>query len=391
MQQILQVREFPARTLRWWYDEQDNIDFNPSYQRKGGVWYPSQKAFLIDTILNGFDVPKIYLADFTYRDTSLNIRKKPYAVIDGKQRFEAIFGFFNDEYPLSSNFTFLEDSGINISGLRFSELLIKHPRVARIFENSSLTVMSVITSEESLINELFVRLNSSKPLTGAEVRSALTGEVPELIKSIASHVFFTDCVSFADNRKQDENLAAKLLLLEFRGKFTDTKKRHLDNLVKEHAQTSSNGIIPEGITEQLVLDAFLAETPTLEKATNRIKSVLTDMHFAFQHKDPLLKSEGPIPLYYWLARNSTTTPITYLRNFLEYFQDIRLKFKTREERIELRNLQDHTRLIDMVEMLSQYDVRSRSINDAGSLTHMYEILCYWQAAYLNGARLKMPD
>ena len=95
--------------------------------------------------------------------------------------------------------------------------------------------MSVITSEESLINELFVRLNSSKPLTGAEIRSALSGEVPEMIKSIASHNFFVDCVSFADNRKQDENLAAKLLLLEFRGKFTDTKKRHLDSLVKEHS------------------------------------------------------------------------------------------------------------------------------------------------------------
>ena len=133
MQQILQVREFPARTLRWWYDEQDNIDFSPSYQRKGGVWQHSQQAFLIDTILNGFDVPKIYLADFTYRDTSLNIRKQPYAVIDGKQRFEAIFGFFEDKFSLSSNFAFLEDSNINISGLRFSELLVRYPRVARIF------------------------------------------------------------------------------------------------------------------------------------------------------------------------------------------------------------------------------------------------------------------
>lgn len=390
MQQILQVREFPARTLRWWYDEQDNIDFNPSYQRKGGVWQQSQQAFLIDTILNGFDVPKIYLADFTYRDTLLNAKKKPYAVIDGKQRFEAIFGFFNDEFALSSSFNFLEDTSINIGGLRFSELLIRFPRVARIFENSSLTVMSVITSEESLINELFVRLNSSKPLTGAEIRSALSGEVPELIKSIASHDFFTDCVSFADRRKQDENLAAKLLLLEFRGKFTDTKKRHLDNLVKESNTGSASTVIPEGIAEQLVLDAILAETPTLGKATDRIKAVLSELHSVFEHKDPLLKSEGPIPLYYWLARNSRSYPLSYLRSFIEYFQKIRTDFKSQSERTELRDLQDDKRLISMIEMLNQYDVRSRSINDAGSLSVMYEILCVWLDGYLSGMKIKLP-
>ncbi|RYE19789.1 MAG: DUF262 domain-containing protein, partial [Sphingobacteriaceae bacterium] len=340
MQQILQVREFPARTLRWWYEEQNNIDLSPSYQRKGGIWQPSQQAFLIDTILNGFDVPKIYLADFTYRNTSLNSSTKPYAVIDGKQRFSAIFDFFDDKFPLAKSFVFLEDINLQLGGLRFSDLLKSHPRVARIFENSGLTVMSVITSDESFINELFVRLNSSKPLTGAEVRGALNGEVPELIKTIASQPFFTNCVSFATKRKQDENLAAKLLLLEFRGKFVDTKKRNLDSLVDEQSQLNASNTgksKSDELSEQLIFDAFLAESPTLQKATDRVVGILSRMQSIFFDKDQLLKSEGLIPLYYWLARNNNYDSI--LREFIEYFQNIRLEFKNQQLRNALRQAQ----------------------------------------------------
>ena len=65
----------------------------PVYQRRGGLWSPKNKAFLIDSILNDFDIPKLYIADFTWGNTTLNHQSKAYAVIDGKQRFETIFDF----------------------------------------------------------------------------------------------------------------------------------------------------------------------------------------------------------------------------------------------------------------------------------------------------------
>ena len=67
---------------------------------------PTDKAYLIDTILNGFDIPKIYLADFTWRDSPLNRKRLPYAIIDGKQRFEAIFDFFKGEVTLNDDFVY---------------------------------------------------------------------------------------------------------------------------------------------------------------------------------------------------------------------------------------------------------------------------------------------
>ena len=89
------VRTFETRTLSWWRTQRSKIDFDPPYQRRGHLWSKADKAYLIDSILNGFDVPKVYIADFTWGSSALNQKKLPYAIIDGKQRFEAILDFFD--------------------------------------------------------------------------------------------------------------------------------------------------------------------------------------------------------------------------------------------------------------------------------------------------------
>ena len=45
---MFRVRTFESRTLSWWYNERKNIDMNPQYQRKGGLWSADDKALLID-------------------------------------------------------------------------------------------------------------------------------------------------------------------------------------------------------------------------------------------------------------------------------------------------------------------------------------------------------
>ena len=60
---MFKVRQFEARTLSWWYDQRDTIDLNPPYQRRGGLWSAREKSYLIDSILNDYDIPKLYLAD----------------------------------------------------------------------------------------------------------------------------------------------------------------------------------------------------------------------------------------------------------------------------------------------------------------------------------------
>jgi len=116
---MFKVVHFETKTLSWWRTRRNQIDMDPPYQRRGRLWSVTDKAFLIDSILNGYDVPKVYIADFTWRGSPLNLKKLPYAIIDGKQRFEAIFDFFDGKIVLNDGFVFLEDPSKKLGGLGY--------------------------------------------------------------------------------------------------------------------------------------------------------------------------------------------------------------------------------------------------------------------------------
>src|SRR5688572_26494272 len=99
---MFKIRTFPKKNLKWWHLKASQIDFDPDFQRKPKVWRGRDQQFLIDSILNGYDVPKFYIADFTVHNVpALNVHRKKYAIIDGKQRLTAINAFLNDELTLS--------------------------------------------------------------------------------------------------------------------------------------------------------------------------------------------------------------------------------------------------------------------------------------------------
>ena len=74
------------------------IDFSPDYQRNY-VWSEKQKVYLIDTLINSFSVPKVYVSkkyDPEKGDTY-------YDVIDGQQRLTTIINFIDGEFKLSKS------------------------------------------------------------------------------------------------------------------------------------------------------------------------------------------------------------------------------------------------------------------------------------------------
>lgn len=336
------VRPFENRTLGWWSSERENIDFNPPYQRSGRIWSEDDQALLIDSIINEFDIPKIYIADFSYIASELNEKHKPFAVIDGKQRFEAMFNFLDGKLALAVDMVYLKDPSIKLGGLSYRDLVSQYPKVARVFDNFNLSVMSVITDDESKINELFVRLNRSKPLTGAELRNAMRGDVPKEIRELSQHEFFKRKIKFGTKRAQDQNAAAKLLLTEFRGRFVETKKKQLD---------------------QLVEDGVLSESKTYKRASRRVRKLLDAMVQIFMDRDPLLKSQGPVLLYYWLVRESPKFH-PRIREFLVEFEGQRRQAASEPPSGGPR----HDK-----EML-HYNVLQRSINNLASQIGCFAIL-----------------
>ncbi|MCB1916198.1 MAG: DUF262 domain-containing protein [Rhodocyclaceae bacterium] len=325
------VRPFQATTLSWWHAERDQIDLSPPYQRSPGVWSNSDKAYLIDSIINGYDVPKFYIADFSYVSSALNLKGKPFAVIDGRQRFEAMFDFLDGRIRLNRDMVYLGEERYSLAGMNYFELKEKFPKIAQRVENFNITVMSVITDREEMINDLFVRLNRSKPLTGAEVRSAMIGEVPRLIREISSTPFFTECIAFSTNRKQQENVAAKLLLIEHRGDFVETKKVNLDRFAREAALTEME----------------------FQASAERVITVLEDSTYLFKKNDPLLKASGIVPIYYWLIRNGLGRPD--LRDRLERFERFRATVRGHPA-------------------IEVYNNVSRSTNDPSSYKARYAVL-----------------
>jgi hypothetical protein len=352
-----QVIQMSPRTLSWWSDERDEIDLEPVYQRKGHVWNERQKQYLIDSILNGFDIPKLYVADFTFLNSELNTARKKYAVIDGKQRLLAIYDFFDDQLTLPKGFSYIEDNSLKLDGFSYSDLVKNHPKIARKFDNSSLTVMSVITDDDSKINELFVRLNTSKPLTGAEVRNAMGGKLPDIIRDLVAHSFFTSRIKFNVARSQDKNTAAKLLLLEHRGSIVDTKKRQLDALVMEATDTDDTTEI-EDVLIDVVEDT---EDLDVERSAKRMKSVLDSLSNIFIEADPLLRQQAQIVVIYWLVRDLDKNVHTKVRPFLLEFEAEREKAK-----------QAPSGTADPE--FSEYELMARTSNDAYSIRRRAQIL-----------------
>lgn len=335
------VKAMEPHTLVWWRNRQSKIDMSPPYQRHGRLWSPADKAFLIDSILNAYDVPKIYVADFTWGESPLNSQKVQYAIIDGKQRFEAIFDFFDGKLVLNSDFVFQEDTSLKLGGLGYQDLKLRYPQVAEIFDEYSLAVMSVFAQGPDPITELFVRLNRSKPLTGAEIRNAMSGPAPELFREIVKHEVFQQDISFTVKRRQDLNAAAKILYFEYSGELKETKKSSLDEFAKTSAKNRE----------------------LLELSARKTIDVLDNMSEIFLPRDRILGSAGVFPVYYWFVRSRPAGDFPFIREFLVRFE---------EDRKTNRDLSPDDPSVDSE--MQGYDRLNRSTDDIRSHSGRFETL-----------------
>ena len=182
-----------TKTLKWVFNEKEAIDFSPPYQRRGNLWNKEQKQLLIDSIFNGFDIPKFYFQFMPSKEYS-------YAIIDGKQRIEAILGFINDEFPLSSRFEFIDqtisEQFVNIAGKYYSEIDTIEPALLARFWQFQINIVFIDSSESDTINEMFVRLNSGVTVSTTEKRNANGGLLTRKIQEVCSRSdFFAKKVS----------------------------------------------------------------------------------------------------------------------------------------------------------------------------------------------------
>jgi hypothetical protein len=128
-----------------------SIDPKPQYQR-GPVWSPSKQQLLIDSIINRFDIPKIYLRYLGARGPY------EYEVADGQQRLRAIWGFLDCKYPLAN----VRAPNMQWSGKTFKQL----DRFEQMhILDFKLIIATVYEASNDDIRELFARLQKGVRLT----------------------------------------------------------------------------------------------------------------------------------------------------------------------------------------------------------------------------------
>jgi hypothetical protein len=341
------------------------IDLDPPYQREGNIWGTDTRSRLIDSIINGLDVPKLYFERATAKRLTPEGLTFQYAVIDGKQRLEAINSFLAGELRLAEDFRFFEDESVEADGMTLGDLEDRYPLLARRFLDYQLPVVSVLSDSGDLIEEMFQRLNASSALNAAERRNAISGSTREAANKLAAHQLLVDRSPVKSARYKYRELGAKFLAIEHqlatRERIADTKADTLYRLFIATHQT------PITISDD-AMEAYRA----------RAEETLTRMLAVFEENDPLLGSIGTVVVYYIVFREPERVA-NVTRAQLGQFEELRREASRMGE-------EDDGYVRPANARLREYNVFVQSTNDGRALERRAAIL----AAYLAGHTVADP-
>lgn len=232
----------------------EQINTNPDYQRPA-VWRGPQKQLLVDTILRGYDIPKLY-----WREIESKAGTEQYDVVDGQQRLRAIWEFFDGKVKLPKDSETI--NGEEVAGCRYGDLSTK---LKINFDGYILDVVIIDTEEEDEVREMFLRLQNGTTLRAQEKRNAYPGKMRDFIKTLSQHKFFSS-VNITSTRYQHDLVAAQFMCLELAGKPTNIKKADLDKMYQEHKDFDEKSSPAKNVRRILdkLRGVFPEKTPELE-------------------------------------------------------------------------------------------------------------------------------
>lgn len=338
MYKIYPINELGKQTVSKFYENRDRIDFSPYYQRFGGIWSPAKKRLLIDTIINDFDIPKFYINYFIEQNNPLNINNKLYAVIDGKQRLNAIFDFLDNKFTLDKTCKIIETND-SLDNYSFDRISLDFPKTAKKILDYILDIVFIVTDEDDRLEEMFLRLNGGVALTNAEKRNAISSYFNIQIRNIiTSHLFFQQKIRFKNPRFQHNDLLTKLLFIEHNNILCNLGNRELDDFIRAFSQENQ-------------------ESTTIIEKTLKVLDKFVEV---FENQDMLLRGKGIIPVYYQFLKENYSSASTLLTEFLKAFESIR---------IDNRNIEEPNSILQEFDLFNQQGVHREK-----SLKYRYDLL-----------------
>jgi len=95
MQQLFNTRNYSVRDFEEW-NQKGELVLAPKFQRRD-VWSDKARSYLIDTIIRGKPIPKIYMR----QDVNPKNRRTTREIVDGQQRLRTVLSFINDGFKIS--------------------------------------------------------------------------------------------------------------------------------------------------------------------------------------------------------------------------------------------------------------------------------------------------
>ncbi len=225
-------RKPTQQDITWFLDLNSNkkLDLNPEYQRKS-IWTPSDREFFLDTVMNNFPCPPIFL----HKDIDAN-GKVTYRVIDGKQRLTSIILFAENKFALG----YTDGETTPYTGKTFNQLLEEEKKT---FWNYMIPVEMVNVDNIAIVRGIFDRLNrNNQRLNAQELRKArYGGELQAFIETESEDAsFWGSVVRFTKrdiSRMADHQFIAEIAMLVISGKVVGFNQDELDAFYAEHDES----------------------------------------------------------------------------------------------------------------------------------------------------------
>jgi len=211
------MKNFDTRTysindfLEW--SNNGQLELNPKFQRRS-VWTDTARSYLMDTIVRGKPIPKVFIRQKLNVQTRQSVRE----VVDGQQRLRTILSFLKDGFFISKK------HHPTLGGLYFSQLNQVDAEVQANILNYEISTDLLVNMPDAEVLDIFGRLNSySVTLNEQEkINANHFGPFKTLADGIAHffHEFWLDNKILTDAeilRMGDVTLVADLLIAMIEG------------------------------------------------------------------------------------------------------------------------------------------------------------------------------
>ena len=305
-------RMLTTQDISWFLDQyqRNQLNLDPAYQRRS-VWSPRDKKFFVDTILNNYPAPPVFL-----HKTMDDEGHATYHVVDGKQRLQTIIEFTKDRVRIPDDFV-----DRNLQKKRWKDL---SKETRQRFWNYEVIVEMIPNVEEAQIRSTFDRINrNSRRLTPQELRHAkYEGWFIQFVEREAEKAEWKTCgvvTTARIKRMLDVQFISELCAVILKGRMIGFDQDALDDIYAEYEDISElSGFVEDDFVDHV----------------ERLKNSIVDMIGLRPALSDSLRAQSnfySLWSYLFLERDSSSLPNGFVERYDDFMKAVQTAKATQEE------------------------------------------------------------